>query len=72
VSGEVKDNRVVRSHIVPQLTRVKKERMMKGDLRVEMFLLKLFVISVVLKATRVMLATVMRKSVSDAERRAIL
>jgi len=45
---------------------------MKGDLRVEMFLLKLFDISVVLKATRVMLATVMRKSVSDAGRRAIL
>jgi len=45
---------------------------MKGDLRVEIFLLKLFVISVVLKATRVMLATVMRRSVSDAERRAIL
>ena len=37
-----------------------------------MLLPRLFVISVVLKATRVMPATVMRRSVSDAERRAIL
>jgi len=40
--------------------------MMRGDLHVEMLLLRLFVISVVLKATRVMPATVMRRSVSDA------
>ena len=57
---------------VPQLIKVSKGCMMRGGQHVEMLLLRWFVINVVLRATRVMPATVMKRNASDVVRKATL